>query len=111
MKQSQAESERGFRPSPSDDIKQYDSKKNAQIKQSQAESERGSVLRPGVTPDKIEGKMTQKAAKSERGFRPSPRKTRTRIRIRIRKRTIKTTIRKKRRRQGKDKDKERESQG
>ena len=43
--------------------------------------------------DAKKAKIKQNAAKSERGFRPSPRKTR--IRIRIRKWKIKTTIRKK----------------
>jgi hypothetical protein len=36
-------------------------KKNAQIKESQGESERGFVVSPGVTPDEINGKMTQKS--------------------------------------------------
>jgi hypothetical protein len=39
-------------------------KKNAQIKESQGESERGFVVSPGVTPDEINGKMTQKKQKS-----------------------------------------------
>jgi hypothetical protein len=36
------------------------SNKNAQTKESQGESERGFVVSPGVTLDKINGKMTQK---------------------------------------------------
>jgi hypothetical protein len=39
-------------------------KKNAQIKESQGESERGFVVSPGITLDKINGKMMQKKQKS-----------------------------------------------
>jgi hypothetical protein len=37
-----------------------------QIKQSRAKSERGFVLRPAITPDEINGKMTQKMQKSRK---------------------------------------------
>jgi hypothetical protein len=46
-------------------------KKNAQIKESQGESERGFVVSPGVTPDEINGKTTQKKQKSIKA-QPSP---------------------------------------
>jgi hypothetical protein len=55
-----------FSPFATHEIKQYNSKKNAQIKQSQGESERGFVLCPGVTLDKINGEKTHKKQKSSK---------------------------------------------
>jgi hypothetical protein len=62
-----------------DKIKQYHSKKTAQIKQSQAKSEQGFDPRPGVTPDKINrnqatqsSKNNENQATSKQGFYPSP---------------------------------------
>jgi hypothetical protein len=53
IKQSEAKSERGFRPSPRTKSSNNLVKKNAQIKQSQGESEQGFDLCPSDTPDKI----------------------------------------------------------
>jgi hypothetical protein len=58
---------------------------NEVLSQAQASPQTKSMVN-----DAKKAKIKQSAAKSERGFRPSPRKTR--IRIMIRKRKIKTTI-------------------
>jgi hypothetical protein len=55
-----------FSPFAAHEIKGHTSNKIAKIKQCQAKSERGSVLRPAVTLDKINGKMTQNRQKSSK---------------------------------------------
>ena len=104
-----------FSPFTTDKIKPYHIKKNAEIKESQGESERGFAVSPAITPDKVNGKMTQKcknqAKRSQVWTRFSPFAKQDKDKDKDKETEHQDYDNEKNRKQAKDKDKEHQSQG